>query len=180
MAVMEVVNYGDPALRKKTENVVDFKNLDALIENMFDTMYEESGIGLAANQVGVDLNLFIVDISDIEEDGESVHIFINGKIIDSEGKSLFEEGCLSVPDIRLNIERPESILFKFFDKEENTHTKQISGLLARVIQHEIDHLNGMLIVDRVNKTAKIGLDKELVLMKKNAFEKSKYRKAFVL
>ena len=95
MALMDVVHYGDPILRKKCNKVEEFKGLNKLIEDMFDTMYEENGIGLAANQVVVDLNLFIIDISDIEEEGESIHIFINGEIIDSSGESWFEEGCLS-------------------------------------------------------------------------------------
>ncbi len=100
MALMEVVHYGDPILRKKCKPVEDYKKLSGLIDDMFDTMYEENGIGLAANQVGVDLNLFIIDISDIEEEGESIHVFINGEIIESSGESWFEEGCLSIPDIR--------------------------------------------------------------------------------
>ena len=100
MALMDIVHYGDPILRKKCSVVKDFKGLNKLINDMFDTMYEENGIGLAANQVGVDLNLFIIDISDIEGEGESIHIFINGQIIDSSGESWFEEGCLSIPDVR--------------------------------------------------------------------------------
>ncbi|MDP6628442.1 MAG: peptide deformylase, partial [Candidatus Marinimicrobia bacterium] len=87
MALMEVVHYGDPILRKKCKPVEDYKKLSGLIDDMFDTMYEENGIGLAANQVGVDLNLFIIDISDIEEEGESIHVFINGEIIESSGES---------------------------------------------------------------------------------------------
>jgi len=97
MAVREVVHYGDPILRKVCKPVKDFKKLSSLIDDMFDTMYEESGVGLAANQIGVDLNLFIIDISGIEEETESVHIFINGEIMESSGESWFEEGCLSIP-----------------------------------------------------------------------------------
>ena len=87
MAAKEVVHYGNSILRKKCELIKNFDNLDNLIENMFDTMYEENGIGLAANQIDVDLQLFIVDISDIEEEGESIHVFANAKIIDSDGES---------------------------------------------------------------------------------------------
>ena len=147
MALMEVVHYGDPILRKKCKPVEDYKKLSGLIDDMFDTMYEENGIGLAANQVGVDLNLFIIDISDIEEEGESIHVFINGEIIESSGESWFEEGCLSIPDIRLDVKRPETITFKYQDESGHEHTKEISGLLARAIQHEVDHLNGVFIVD---------------------------------
>ena len=94
MAAKEVVHYGNSILRKKCELIKNFDNLDNLIENMFDTMYEENGIGLAANQIDVDLQLFIVDISDIEEEGESIHVFANAEIIDSDGESWLNEGCL--------------------------------------------------------------------------------------
>ncbi len=180
MALMEVVHYGDPILRKKCKPVEDYKKLSGLIDDMFDTMYEENGIGLAANQVGVDLNLFIIDISDIEEEGESIHVFINGEIIESSGESWFEEGCLSIPDIRLDVKRPETITFKYQDESGHEHTKEISGLLARAIQHEVDHLNGVFIVDRVTSTTKMTVDKTLKTIKKDALSKVKYRKAFVL
>tara|TARA_B100000686_G_C16361366_1_gene747884 strand:- start:48 stop:590 length:543 start_codon:yes stop_codon:yes gene_type:complete len=180
MALMEVVHYGDPILRKKCKPVEDYKKLSGLIDDMFDTMYEENGIGLAANQVGVDLNLFIIDISDIEEEGESIHVFINGEIIEGSGESWFEEGCLSIPDVRLDVKRPETITFKYQDESGHEHTKEISGLLARAIQHEVDHLNGVFIVDRVTSTTKMTVDKTLKAIKKDALLKVKYRKAFVL
>ncbi len=180
MALMEVVHYGDPILRKKCKPVEDYKKLSGLIDDMFDTMYEENGIGLAANQVGVDLNLFIIDISDIEEEGESIHVFINGEIIESSGESWFEEGCLSIPDVRLDVKRPETITFKYQDESGHEHTKEISGLLARAIQHEVDHLNGVFILDRVTTTTKMTVDKTLKAIKKDALSKVKYRKAFVL
>ena len=180
MALMEVVHYGDPILRKKCKPVEDFKKLSGLIDDMFDTMYEENGIGLAANQVGVDLNLFIIDISDIEEEGESIHVFINGEIIESSGESWFEEGCLSIPDVRLDVKRPETITFKYQDESGHEYTNEISGLLARAIQHEVDHLNGVFIVDRVTFTTKMTVDKTLKAIKKDALSKVKYRKAFVL
>ena len=180
MALMEVVHYGDPILRKKCKPVEDYKKLSGLIDDMFDTMYEENGIGLAANQVGVDLNLFIIDISDIEEEGASIHVFINGEIIESSGESWFEEGCLSIPDVRLDVKRPETITFKYQDESGHEHTKEISGLLARAIQHEVDHLNGVFILDRVTTTTKMTVDKTLKAIKKDALSKVKYRKAFVL
>lgn len=180
MAVMEVVHYGDPILRKKCKAVNDFKNLEGLINDMFDTMYEENGIGLAANQVGVDLNLFIIDISDIEEEGENIHVFINGKILESSGESWFEEGCLSIPDVRLDVKRPETITFKYKDRSGNEHVKEFNGLLARAIQHEVDHLNGVFIVDRVTSISKMKVDKELKAIEKDALSRMKFRKEFVL
>jgi len=180
MAVREVVHYGDPILRKVCKPVKDFKKLSSLIDDMFDTMYEESGIGLAANQIGVDLNLFIIDISGIEGETESVHIFINGEIMESSGESWFEEGCLSIPDVRLEVKRPEFIQFKYQDENGTEHIEEMRGLLARAIQHEIDHLKGVFIVDRVTKTVKMTLENDLKMIAQGAVIRAKTRKAFVL
>ena len=180
MAVREVVHYGDPILRKVCKPVKDFKKLSSLIDDMFDTMYEESGVGLAANQIGVDLNLFIIDISGIEEETESVHIFINGKIMESSGESWFEEGCLSIPNIRLEVKRPEFIQFKYQDETGTEHIEEMRGLLARAIQHEIDHLKGVFIVDRVTKTVKMTVENDLKMIAQGAVTRAKTRKAFVL
>ena len=180
MAVREVVHYGDPILRKVCKPVKDFKKLSSLIDDMFDTMYEESGVGLAANQIGVDLNLFIIDISGIEEETESVHIFINGEIMESSGESWFEEGCLSIPDVRLEVKRPEFIQFKYQDENGTEHIEEMRGLLARAIQHEIDHLKGVFIVDRVTKTVKMTIENDLKMIAQGAVIRAKTRKAFVL
>tara|TARA_Y100000780_G_scaffold231230_1_gene256015 strand:+ start:550 stop:1092 length:543 start_codon:yes stop_codon:yes gene_type:complete len=180
MAVREVVHYGDPILRKVCKPVKDFKKLSSLIDDMFDTMYEESGVGLAANQIGVDLNLFIIDISGIEEETESVHIFINGEIMESSGESWFEEGCLSIPDVRLEVKRPEFIQFKYQDENGTEHIEEMRGLLARAIQHEMDHLKGVFIVDRVTKTVKMTVENDLKMIAQGAVIRAKTRKAFVL
>jgi len=179
MSVLEVVHYGDPILRKKCNSVKDFSKLESLLNDMFDTMYEENGIGLAANQVGFDMNLFIIDISGIEED-EKTRVFINGEIINSEGESWFEEGCLSIPDIRLNVKRPDIIKFKYQDEKGQEFEEDFDGLLARAIQHEVDHLNGVFIVDRVSKSKKMSVAKELKDIEKNSFATLNSRKAFVL
>jgi len=179
MAAMEVVHYGDPILRKKCSPVTDLEKIEELISDMFDTMYEENGLGLAANQVGVDLNLFIIDISSVEDD-EKTHAFINGEIIGSSGESWFEEGCLSIPDVRLNIKRPDTIQFKFQDVSRKEHLEEFDGLMARAIQHEVDHLNGVFIVDRVSQTTKMSVDKSLKDIEKNAIERSNIRRDFVL
>ena len=110
MAVLEVVNYGNPILRKKCNVVTNFSKLSGLIDDMFDTMYEEEGIGLAANQVGFDLDLFVIDISQTDEN-ELPRIFGNGEIISSDGESIYSEGCLSIPLIALEVKRPEKIGF---------------------------------------------------------------------
>ena len=180
MAVREVVHYGDSILRKVCKPVKDFKKLSSLIDDMFDTMYEESGVGLAANQIGVDLNLFIIDISGIEGETESVHIFINGEIMESSGESWFEEGCLSIPNVRLEVKRPEFIQFRYQDQNGIEHIEEMRGLLARAIQHEIDHLKGVFIVDRVTKTVKMTVENDLKMIAQGAVIRAKTRKAFVL
>ena len=154
MAVRNIVHYGGSILRKKCEDVFPDEDLSNLIKDMMDSMYEAEGIGLAANQVGVNKNLFVIDISHVDEN-ENPRIFINGKIENSQGKSEYSEGCLSFPGIKFNITRPEIITFSFQDIDRKKQVEEFDGLLARAIQHEMDHLNGILIIDRVSKAAKI-------------------------
>ena len=149
---------------------------------MFDTMYEEEGIGLAANQVGVDLNLFIIDISHTD-DNEYPRIFINGEITSSQGESIFSEGCLSIPEVALEVTRPEVISFKYQDINEKWHEEEFDGLLARAIQHEIDHLNGVLIIDLVSEMQRLKVNKEVKRIKNDSIVKLKRQpitKGFVL
>ena len=166
MTAKEVIHYGRTLLRKKCEPVTDFDDLDSLIDDMFDTMYEENGIGLAANQINVDLQLFVVDISDIEEEGESIHVFVNPKIISCEGESWLNEGCLSVPNIRLDVKRPSIIHMEYQDRTGKKFTEKFDGLLATVIQHEVDHLNGILFIDYLSKLKKDMIIKKLIKQKK--------------
>ena len=173
MSAKSVVHYVYPILKKKCKPVTDFSNLDSLIDDMFDTMYEENGIGLAANQIDVDLQLFVVDISDIDEEGESIHVFANAEIIETVGESWMNEGCLSVPDVRLDVKRPNKITLKYQDRHGNKFTNEFDALLARVIQHEIDHLNGNLIINRVSKAEKISVSKELRTIKENSLKTMK-------
>ena len=168
MSAKSVVHYGNPILKKKCKPVTDFSDLDGLINDMFDTMYEENGIGLAANQIDVDLQLFVVDISDIDEEGESIHVFANAEIIESEGESWMNEGCLSVPNVRLDVKRSNKIILKYQDRNGKKFTNEFDELLARVIQHEVDHLNGNLIINRVSKAEKISVSKKLKLIKENS------------
>tara|TARA_B100002052_G_scaffold8783_1_gene7344 strand:- start:40 stop:588 length:549 start_codon:yes stop_codon:yes gene_type:complete len=182
MSVLEVVNYGNPILRKRCNQVTDFSRLSDFIDDMFDTMYEEEGIGLAANQVGVDLNLFIIDISHTD-DNEYPRIFINGEITSSKGESIFSEGCLSIPEVALEVTRPEVISFKYQDINEKWHEEEFDGLLARAIQHEIDHLNGVLIIDLVSEMQRLKVNKEVKRIKNDSIVKLKSRpitKGFVL
>ena len=181
MALMDVVKYGDPILRKKCSTVTDFSKLDILVDDMFDTMYEEEGIGLAANQVGIDMNLMVIDVSHTEETDET-NVFVNGEITDSWGESVFEEGCLSIPEVRLEVKRPEFITFKYQDMEGNEKEEEFTGLLGRAIQHEIDHLNGVFIVDRVSSLVKMQVKKQLKEIEKSSAStiKKNRKESFVL
>lgn len=172
MAVLDIVKYGDPILRKTCRQVTDFSNLDDLVDDMFDTMYEADGIGLAANQVGVNLNLFVIDISHTEEADEPA-TFINGKIVESSGECLFDEGCLSIPEVTLEIKRPETIVFKYQDLDEVWHEETFTGLFARAIQHEMDHLSGKMIVDRVPEIATMAYKSHLKDLAKKSKTRSK-------
>ena len=182
MSVLEVVNYGDPILRKKCQSVSDFSKLSSFVEDMFDTMYEEEGIGLAANQVGVDMNLFIIDISHTDEK-EFPRVFINGEIIKSDGEGVYSEGCLSIPQIALEVTRPEKIRFKYQDMKKIWHEEEFDGLLARAIQHEMDHLNGVLIIDLVSEMQRAKIQREVNEIKNKSIAKIKHtsgKKRFVL
>jgi len=154
MAVLKIVKYGDPILRKRCFIVTDFDSLPKLVDDMFDTMYEKDGIGLAANQVGVDMNLMIIDVTHTDEADEPF-VFINGKITKSWGEDIFEEGCLSLPEVRLEIKRPEFIRFQYQTMDGEKKESEYSGLLSRAIQHEYDHLNGVFIIDKVSSLARM-------------------------
>jgi peptide deformylase len=140
---------------------------------MFDTMYEEEGIGLAANQVGVNMHLFIIDIAHTDEN-EFPRVFINGEIISNEGESVFSEGCLSIPQVSLDVIRPETITLKFQDLEKKWHQEKFNGLLARAIQHEIDHLNGVLMIDLVNDIQRSEVQSEVNKIKNESLAKIKH------
>tara|TARA_B100000809_G_scaffold188492_1_gene186887 strand:- start:427 stop:900 length:474 start_codon:yes stop_codon:yes gene_type:complete len=157
--------------------------MDALLEDMFDSMYEAEGIGLAANQVGLDMNLFIIDITHTEET-EETHVFINSKIVATRGdEEVFLEGCLSLPGISLDVARPGKVTLKYQTPDEQWYENEFGGLLARAIQHEMDHLNGVFIVDRVGEVERIQYQAELKALKKNSWTLIKSRsckKGFVL
>lgn len=151
MKVLDIVTYPDKILKNPTKAVdnVDGK-LQSLIDDMASTMYEAPGIGLAAVQVGIDKSLLVYDIAPKEE-GRMLNVLINPKIISKEGEILSEdEGCLSVPDLRANVKRAARILVEAADRDGNPVKIEAEGFLAIVLQHEIDHLNGTLIVDHIS------------------------------
>ena len=168
MAVKKVVTYGHPILRKVSSDITDFSNIDSLIQDLFDTMYEFDGIGLASNQIGIDKRIFVVDISHMEESDEESNkplVFINGRVDNTVGSDVDSEGCLSLPEIRINVERYESIRYKYLDRDLNKHSTNFSGLLARIIQHENDHLDGKLITDYATPADLLKHGKALELMR---------------
>ena len=182
MAVLEIVHYGNPILRKKCKPVNDPLSIESIIDDMFDSMYEAEGIGLAANQVGLDMNLFIIDVTHTEE-AEDTHIFINGTIVATDGDDkVFQEGCLSMPGIALDVIRPEKVTLKYQGIDGEWHENEFDGLLGRAIQHEMDHLNGTFIIDRVGEVEKIKYQTELKEMEKNSNKRisAKSEKRFVL
>jgi peptide deformylase len=157
-----------PVLRKKTKPVTKIDDeFISLLENMFFTMDRSSGIGLAAPQVNIDMSLAIIDISYIEKykDVKPI-ILINPEIIESSGEVTLEEGCLSIPGIRCEISRPEKVSIKFNDIEMDEVRLNLDGFLARVAQHEIDHLNGKLFIDYLSPEKLKEIKKQLQLIKK--------------
>ena len=174
MAVREIVKYGDLTLRKQCGDVEDVFSVSLLVEDMFDTMYEEDGIGLAANQIGEDLHLFVIDISHKDE-AEKPRVFINSKIIDKKGECLSVEGCLSIPGIQVELKRSEFITLQYYSLEGEQKKREFNGLLARAIQHEMDHLNGIFIVDRISDLVKMQYKKDLKEIEEVALKESKVR-----
>ena len=148
MTILNVVKYPDELLHKKSDDVRVFnKKLAKLISNMFDTMYKFNGIGLAAVQVGILQKVIVIDIDHEEQKFKSE--IINPKIISfSQEQSIMEEGCLSVPDKICEVLRPSKVEVEYFTVDGEKHVINADGLLAKCFQHEIDHLNGVIIVDK--------------------------------
>ncbi|MEL6674135.1 MAG: peptide deformylase [Bacteroidota bacterium] len=154
--ILPIIGYGHPALRKATQEVTpDHPELDQLIANMFETMYNAQGVGLAAPQVNLDLRIFIVDgrpmDGEEEEDlSDFRKVFINPRKVEESGKVWpFEEGCLSIPDIRETVRRPEQITLEYMDESFQPQKETFTGFKARVVQHEYDHLEGKLFTDYI-------------------------------
>lgn len=179
--ILPIVAYGDPVLRKMGEEIEqDYPGLKELIQNMFDTMYNAKGVGIAAPQIGKAIRLFIVDASafaddeDIDEEEKELllnfkKVFINPIIMEQSGDDWdFNEGCLSIPKVREDISRPEFVKLRYLDEEFKEHVEEFYGLAARVIQHEYDHIEGKLFIDRVSP-----LRKRLIQRKLNDILKGK-------
>lgn len=172
--ILPVIAYGDSVLRKVGIDIdKDYPNLEELIENMKETMVSAQGVGLAAPQIGKAIRLFIVDTSPFAEDDELEDeeraflkdfkkVFINAKIIKEEGDEWpFTEGCLSIPDIREDVFRPEKVTIEYVDENFEKHTDVLDGLAARVVQHEYDHIEGILFTDKISSLKKRLIKKKL-------------------
>jgi len=172
--ITPIYGYGEPVLRKVGEEITpDYPNLKEVIANMYDTMYNAYGVGLAAPQVGLAIRLFIVDTEPFRDNDELSKeeqlqlkgfkkTFINAKMLKEEGEEWsFNEGCLSIPDVREDVFRKEKITIEYFDEDFNKKTEVYDGLIARVIQHEYDHIEGVLFTDRISTLKKTLIKKKL-------------------
>lgn len=158
--VLPIVAYGDPVLRKMGLDITkDYPGLEKLIDDMFETMEKAKGVGLAAPQIGKAIRLFVIDSNkmyDEDEKPEGIReVFINARIIEESGDEwAFEEGCLSIPGIREDVYREEDIVIQYYDRNFNFHEKTLTGLTARVVQHEYDHIDGKLFIDHLKPLKK--------------------------
>ncbi|MDR0865199.1 MAG: peptide deformylase [Candidatus Symbiothrix sp.] len=165
---LPVYLYGHPVLRKITKDIpLDYPNLGALLENMFETMYKADGIGIAAPQVGLEDRILVIDLSPCKESDPACDgfkkAFINAHIIERDGEEeIMEEGCLSIPNIHEKVPRPNRIRIQYLDENLQPHDEIYEGYKARVIQHEYDHLDGILFVDHIT-----GMRKQLIRSKLN-------------
>jgi peptide deformylase len=166
MAIRTIVEVPDPLLRQKSTPVEQVDDeIRALIADMFETMYEAPGIGLAAIQVGIPKRILVIDLQEPEQEGgepiRDPRVFINPEILDSSDREVpYTEGCLSVPDQFAEVDRPDRIRARWLDENGDSHEGDIEGLLATCLQHEMDHLEGILFIDHLSR-----LKREMILKK---------------
>ncbi len=173
--IYPIVLYGDPVLKKRGEDVdpalIDVKQLS---EDMFETMYQANGIGLAAPQIGMSLRMFVVDSSPVdEEEGNEPfkRVFVNPEVLNSQGAVWkYEEGCLSIPGVRADVQRPPVITIQYQDEQGEEHTETLDGMAARIVLHEYDHVEGILFTDRVK-----GLKRRLLKNKLTGISKGQVK-----
>jgi peptide deformylase len=168
--------YGSPILRKVAEDIDSkYPDLKQLIEDMFETMHHSDGIGLAAPQIGLSIRVIVIDASPMEEDDPTLKdfkkVFINARILERFGeKKLYKEGCLSIPNLREEVEREEKVRIKYLDENLEPHDEIFDGIPARIIQHEYDHLEGTLFTDRVSALRRKLLSAKLLGISKGKFD----------
>ncbi len=193
--ILPIVAFGDPVLKKKAVDITkDYPGLSTLLANMFETMQNAKGVGLAAPQIGLSIRLFIIDASpyvinedddedeEEEEDTENLKnfrkIFINAQILEQDGTEWkFNEGCLSIPAIREDVERKPNLKIRYVDEKFVEHIEEYSGVRARIIQHEYDHIDGILFTDRINPLRKRLLKRKLTDISKGVVD-VKYKMKF--
>jgi len=182
--ILPIYAYGQPVLTKIGADITpEYDGLEKLLADMWETMYHAQGIGLAAPQIGRSIRLFLVDTVQVMDEGEEAdgvkQAFINAQIIEESGKGWdYEEGCLSIPHIRGDVHRLETVTIKYFDENFEEHTKTYSGVNARVIQHEYDHIDGKLFVDKLKPLKKKLISRKLESIKKGKV-RADYRLRFV-
>lgn len=170
--ILPIFAYGQPVLKKVAQEIDEtYPNLKELIENMWETMYQAEGVGLAAPQIGLPIRLFVIDTVQTQEEGKEQEgikqVFINAEKIEESGTDwAYEEGCLSIPDIRGDVNRPPQLKIRFQDENFNEHIKIYSGINARVIQHEYDHIEGVLFVEHLKPIKKRRIKRKLENIRK--------------
>jgi len=188
--ILPIVAYGDPVLKKKAKSITkDYPKFSELVDNMFETMYGASGLGLAAPQIGLSIRMFLVDTSPFANDKEFTEeeqavlknfkkVFINAEILESTGEEwVFNEGCLSIPGVTEDVFRKHIITVKYQDENFKEYTETFDGIIARVIQHEYDHIEGILFTDKLSSLKKRILKGRLANISKGKCDAS-YRMRF--
>jgi len=181
--ILPIVAYGDPVLKRLAKDISEsYPKLESLIENMFETMYAAAGVGLAAPQIGLNIRLFIIDAAPFAEDEEETEenrlllksfkkVFINAEILKEDGEEwVFNEGCLSIPDVREDVVRPEHLRMRYFDENFVEKEEEFTGMAARIIQHEYDHIEGILFTDHLSP-----LRKQMLKGRLNGISKGKVK-----
>jgi peptide deformylase len=165
---LPIVAYGDPILRRVATAIdpAEYPHIKELVANLFETMYAAHGVGLAAPQVGLSMRLFVVDASPFGDDDDSLkdfkRAFINAQVLEEKGDEWpFNEGCLSIPDIREDVHRPKDVRLSYYDEAWKHHEETFTGMAARIIQHEYDHIEGKLFIDKLSPLRKRLISKRL-------------------
>lgn len=170
--ILPIYGYGQPVLKKRADDIKpDYPGLETLIEDMWETMYHASGVGLAAPQVGKPIRLFVVDTVQMMEEGQEDEgirqVFINAQKLDEGGDPrAYEEGCLSIPDVRGDVERPPQLRLRYLNEDFEENEAIFTGLNARVIQHEYDHIDGVLFVEHLKPIRRRRIQRKLDNIKK--------------
>lgn len=179
--IYPIVAYGDPVLRKKAEDIPEGTDIKQLVEDMFETMYQAHGVGLAAPQIGKAIRLFVVDTLHLKDEEEEENpqeqyikkAFINPTVLEVSGEEwVMEEGCLSIPEVRENVSRQERVKIRYFDEDWQQHEEEYDGFTARVILHEYDHIEGKLFIDYLSPLKKRLLKRKLQKIIKGAINTS--------